>query len=53
MKREEISHHSYDSIEALEQAVSKYIDFYNNVRVHQRLGNLTPIEVEDAFFARS
>ena len=36
MKREELSHHYYDSIEALEQAVSEHIDFNNSVRVHLR-----------------
>ena len=52
MKREELSHHYYDSIEALEQAVSEYIAFYNNIRVHQRLGNRTPIQVEEEFYSR-
>jgi len=52
MKREELSHHYFNSIEALEQAVSEYIDFNNSVRVHQRLGNLTPIQGEDEFYSR-
>lgn len=52
MKREELSHHYYETIEALEQAVSEYIDFYNSVRVHQRLGNRTPIQVEEEFYSR-
>ena len=52
MKREELSHHYYDSIEALEQAVSEHIDFNNSVRVHQRLGNLPRIQVEDEFYSR-
>ena len=52
MKREELSHHYYDTLEALEQAVSEYINFYNSVRVHQRLGNLTPFQVEEKFYSR-
>ena len=53
MKREELSHNYYDTIEALEQAVSKYIDYFNSMRVHQRLGNRTPIQVEEEFYSRS
>ena len=52
MKREELSHKYYDTIEALEQAVSEYIKFYNSVRIHERLGYLTPNQVEEEFFSR-
>ena len=52
MKREELSHNYYDTIEALEQAVSEYIKFYNSVRIHERLGYLTPNPVEEEFFSR-
>ena len=52
MKREELSHKYYDTIEALEQAVSEYIEFYNSVRIHERLGYLTPNQVEEEFFSR-
>ena len=53
MKREELSHNYYDTIEALEQAVSEYLDYFNSMRVHQRLGNRTPIQVEEEFYSRS
>ena len=52
MKREELSHKYYDTIEALEQAVSEYIKLYNSVRIHERLGYLTPNQVEEVFFSR-
>ena len=52
MKREELSHKYYDTIEALEHDVSEYIDFYNSVRIHARLGYLTPNQVEEEFFSR-
>ena len=51
MKREELSHHSYNTIKELDQAVSEYIEFYNSVRIHQRLGNITPIQAEKEFYA--
>lgn len=53
MKREELSHKYYDTIEALEQDVSEYIDYFYSFCVHQRLGNRTPIQVEEEFYSRS
>ena len=35
----------------LDQAVSEYIEFYNTIRVHQRLGNITPLQAEKEFYA--
>ena len=51
MKREELSHHYYNTMKELDQAVSEYIEFYNTVRVHQRLGNITPLQAEKEFYA--
>jgi len=51
MKREELSHHYYNTMKELDQAVSEYIEFYNTIRVHQRLGNITPLQAEKEFYA--
>ena len=51
MKREELSHNYYDCLEDLRHDVSKYIDFFNNMRPHQRLGMQTPAGVEAQFMA--
>ena len=51
MKREELSHNYYDSEENLRHDVSNYIDFFNNMRPHQRLGMQTPSDTEDQFAA--
>ena len=49
MKREELSHNYYDTMEDLRKDVFNYIDFFNNMRPHQRLGMQTPSAVEDQF----
>ena len=49
MKREEISHKYYNSLEKLKRDVADYVDFYNNRRPHEKLGMLTPCEVERQF----
>lgn len=46
MKREELSHDFYTSKEHLEAVVAEYIDFFNNVRPHKKLKNLTPNQYE-------
>ena len=51
MKREELSHNYYDCLEDLRHDVSNYIDFFNNMRPHQRLGMQTPAGVEAQFMA--
>ena len=50
MKREELSHNYYNSIENLEQTVSEYVSFYNEQRPHYKLGNKTPVQCENEFF---
>ena len=49
MKREELSHKYYYDLEALRQDVADYIDFFNNMRPHQKLGMLTPSAAEANF----
>lgn len=52
MKREELSHKLYSTIEELKADVSEYVSFYNEFRVHERLGNRTPLQVEEEYFSR-
>lgn len=53
MKREELSHNLYETMEQLEADVAEYIDYYNSRRIHQKLGPRTPVEAEDDFAATS
>ena len=46
LKREECRRNQYASIPELKRAVEKYIDWYNNKRVHSALGYRTPVEFE-------
>ena len=50
MKREELSHNYYNSIEELDQTVAEYVLFYNEQRPHYKLGNKTPVQCEEDFF---
>ena len=52
MKREEISHNYYHSAEELEATVADYIEFYNSMRPHRKLHNLSPDQFERSFFAK-
>ena len=49
MKREELSHNYYNEDEELRRAVADYVDFFNNMRPHQKNGMLTPSEAERIF----
>ena len=48
-KREELPHNYYDTIEELQREVDEYVEFYNNMRPHQRSGMQTPSEAERNF----
>ena len=37
----------------MEVDVAEYIDYYNSRRIHQKLGQRTPIEVEEDFLLRN
>lgn len=52
MKREEISHNFYHSVEELEETVDDFIAFYNLMRPHRKLHNLSPDQFERSFFAK-
>ncbi|MCF7926323.1 MAG: IS3 family transposase [Candidatus Izimaplasma sp.] len=47
LKKEEVYRHIYNSFEELENAIDKYIEFYNTVRPHGSLGHLTPNEFDE------
>ena len=49
MKREELSHNYYNEEGELRRAVADYVDFFNNMRPHQKLGMRTPGEAERGF----
>jgi transposase InsO family protein len=51
MKREELSHNWYSSIEELRSTVDEYIHFFNMQRPFRRLGNLTPEQYEKRYWA--
>ena len=45
-KYEELNHYKFQSIQDVKQVVTEYIHWYNNHRIHQSLGYLTPKEKE-------
>ena len=49
LKREDISHSYYQTREDLEKAVTNYIEFYNSMRPHRKLHNLSPNDFERSF----
>lgn len=53
MKREKLSHNLYETKKELEVDVAEYIDYYNSRRIHQKLDQRTPIEVEEDFLLRN
>ena len=49
MKREEISHHYYDTLSMLDKYVNEFICFYNNMRPLKILDNYTPTQYEELY----
>ena len=49
----ELLHNYYDTMEELQQDVDGYVAFFNNMRLHQRLGMQTPSEAERNFAQKS
>lgn len=50
IKREDFRQRFYKNIVEFHHAVDRYIEFYNGYRPHQRLGFLTPNQVEEQFY---
>lgn len=50
MKREELSHNLYDSVEQLDRDVADFITFFNEMRPHRTLNYQTPQAIEDDYF---
>ena len=50
MKQEELLYNYYDTIEELQRYVDEYVEFFDNMRPHQRLEMLTP-SVNEGIFA--
>ena len=48
-KKEEAYRKDYTSERHFRESVSKYIDFYNNIRTHQTLNYITPASFESKF----
>jgi len=49
MKREEISHNYYHTLE--DNTVSEFIQYYNEFRPHRKLKNISPGQYEKSFFS--
>ena len=50
IKKEDLRRNYYKTEEEFRTAVKEYIEFYNDYRPHQRLGFLTPNQVEKEFY---
>ena len=50
IKKEDFRRNYYKTEEEFRTAVKEYIEFYNDYRPHQRLGFLTPNQVEKKFY---
>ena len=51
LKREELSHNTYDTQEQLVKDVDEFVNYYNSMRPHQKLGFKTPEQVEAEFYS--
>ncbi len=52
-KTEVVNRHGpFKTLAMVEYAVMEWVDWYNNARLHSRLGYLTPVEYEHAYYAQ-
>jgi putative transposase len=53
LKNEWVHHHDFKTREEAQLAIFDYIEcFYNTQRIHQSLGYLTPVEMENRYYAK-
>jgi putative transposase len=45
-------HDPFKTLAEVEFALMEWVDWYNNARLHSRLGYLTPAEYESAYYAQ-
>ena len=45
-------HGPFKILAEVEYALMEWVDWYNNARLHSRLGYLTPVEYEAAYYAQ-
>ena len=53
LKKEDLYRRDYSSEAAFKQGVASYIEFYNTVRPHRTLKNMTPCQMEESFMKGS
>ena len=53
IKKENFRRNFYTSLAEFQEAVDKYIEFYNDYRPHQRLKYKTPNQVEESYYNKS
>ena len=50
LKKEELYRWRYRSERELKERIKEYVDFYNNIRPHEKLQYKTPAQVEEEYF---
>ena len=50
LKKEELYRWRYRSERELKERIMEYVDFYNNIRPHEKLQYKTPAQVEEEYF---
>jgi putative transposase len=44
---------SWRSVDAVEIATAEWVDWYNRRRLHEYAGDITPVELENHYYARA
>jgi len=52
LEREVIGRFEFESFEEAESTISRYVDFYNNERLHNTIGYITPREMNEKYMEK-